>query len=375
MVDVLKALVSVLVPLVTLVGTVVGIGNRRNRLRKEVSENLDLLTAVEKDGQLSSLALPSAWLRSRVTTDVARLTGTSLGREKKPLPVGGMIFAALFAVGFGFWTWWLVKDGFVWYSVFPGCLSFLSLLSFWGQTLNREIDPNELPIGATRIATATQTEQVASYFALEATGQLSGPLSVEEQAQAVISFVSALEEGKYEEGLEFAEENWFRCRAQAWVHNNAEKFESEGMDLAQAVEEIISRGQASLWKEFLHSEQTQFVSAWGGETPLSDAGIARKRRRLSEDVDMVILAPGASEGGYFVTSAVSIPNVLYFLVRRHQSGWLVANHIGFAPPTPGIPPVWWTPLDGTWNELESGKGEDRPAASAASEDTDRSATA
>lgn len=88
MVDVLKALVSVLVPLVTLVGTVVGIGNRRNRLRKEVSENLDLLTAVEKDGQLSSLALPSAWLRSRVTTDVARLTGTSLGREKKPLPVG-----------------------------------------------------------------------------------------------------------------------------------------------------------------------------------------------------------------------------------------------------------------------------------------------
>lgn len=371
MVDLLKALVTVLVPLVTLVGTLVGIGNRRNRLRKEVAENLELLSAVEKDGQLSALALPSAWLRSRVTTDVARLTGTSLGREKKPLPVGGMIFAGLFALGFGFWTWWLVKDGFVWYSVFPGCLSFLSALSFWGQTLNREIDPNELPIGATRIATASQNEQVASYFALESTGQLDGPMSVEGQAQAVVSFVLAMEEGEYEKGLTFADENWFRCRVQAWVHNNAEVLRAEGLGLEQAVDQIVMRTNLGLWDEFLQTERAQFANAWGGANPLSDAGIARKRRRISDDIDMVVLAPGAAEGGYFVTSAVSIPNAVHFLVRRTESGWLVVNHLGFAPPTPGIPPVWWTPSDATWNELAM-EGEDRPATSEASEDTDRS---
>jgi hypothetical protein len=86
------------------------------------------------------------------------------------------------------------------------------------------------------------------------------------------------------------------------------------------------------------------MAAWGSIDP-EKYGSASRRRRVARDYDLVVLAPVGDTGGYWVTTATSIPNALLFSMHRTGNSWLVASHLGAAPPTPGWPPTWWVTDD------------------------------
>jgi hypothetical protein len=73
----------------------------------------------------------------------------------------------------------------------------------------------------------------------------------------------------------------------------------------------------------------------------ADVGGLSTRRRIGRDFDLVVLAPVGDTGGYFVPTATALPNALTFVMHRQDGEWLLANHLGTAPPQPGVPPAWW----------------------------------
>ncbi len=172
----------------------------------------------------------------------------------------------------------------------------------------------------------------------------------EGQVGVALAFVGLMREGKYEEALALADSNWLLCRIQAqlWRHHRDGSISLE--DLPAIVDDLHrNRAPQELWKGFVRAEAEQFVEAWRDADPAT-LGAASKRRRMSPEHDLVLLAPtGESGQGYYVPSATALPYTIAFLMRRTGGRWLVANDVGAAPPTPGLPPIWWTPADETFN--------------------------
>jgi hypothetical protein len=134
-----QAVVVVLTPLVSLIGYF----SRRRRLRGEIRDNLSLLQELDKDDVLREQSPVSMWLRGKITIDVAKLSGQPLGTPKKPVPKGSVVFASLLCMGFSFWTYYINRDLFHWYSVFPGIIAVLLALSVFGMFIGRELPPSE----------------------------------------------------------------------------------------------------------------------------------------------------------------------------------------------------------------------------------------
>jgi hypothetical protein len=134
-----KALVTFGAPLAALIT----VGGRRRRLRNDIKENLALIEEVEKHDSLREHTLASGWLQGRIALDIAKLTGHDFDASKKPIPSGPVVSAFVITVAFAFWTYFINRDAFQWYSVFPGIVSGLSALAFIGAFMNREIPPEE----------------------------------------------------------------------------------------------------------------------------------------------------------------------------------------------------------------------------------------
>lgn len=339
-----KSVVAVVAPLATLVR----VGGRRRRLRNEIRENLALLGDLEKDDVLREHTPAAGWLQGRIALDVARLTGRPLGAPKKPIPWGSVVAAAVLTLVFGLWTLYIIRNGFVWYSVFPGTLAFLMAISIMGMTTNRELPPDEtgeLPAGATPIGSDSASDQIATPVSLAAAGRVDERFGPTGQVGVVLSFFRAMREGRYEDGLSYADEDWTLCRIQAWLWNNTGQLGRDIERMQLLAESLLrERAPAEVWADFVTGEARTFIEAWGSLDP--DAyGASSRRRRLSREHDLVVLAPVGRNGGYFVTEATVLPNALIFVVRRTNDGWLVANHVGTAPPQPGWPPIWWTTSD------------------------------
>ncbi|WP_280696476.1 hypothetical protein [Kitasatospora sp. GP82] len=133
--SVAKAVTAVVTPVVALAG----VASRRKRLRNEIRENLALAEELQKNTILNEHTPVAVWLYGRIALDVAKLTGQPLGVPKKPIPKGSVVAAAVISAGFGWWVYLIDRGGFVWYSVFPGSVSVLMLISILGMTTNREI--------------------------------------------------------------------------------------------------------------------------------------------------------------------------------------------------------------------------------------------
>ncbi|WP_236789334.1 hypothetical protein [Amycolatopsis sp. GM8] len=112
--------------------------------------------------------------------------------------------------------------------------------------------------------------------------------------------------------------------------------------LAQSM--LNKRQTHPTWNDFVATETAQFIAAWGA-IKTDEYGFAGRRRRLARDIDLVILVPMGSRGAYFVMSATALPNAMTVLVRRTDDGWKIVNHVGYAPPTAGWPPIWWQTSD------------------------------
>lgn len=347
----LKTLVETLIAIATPLLALISVGARRRHLRTEVRDNLALIEEIKKDQVISQYSPAIGMLSGKVVLDVAKLAGQSLGGRKKPIPWGSAIVASLLTLGFAYLTYAINRDGFEWYSVFPGSFAFLLFISVLGMTTNRQIlaTPN-LPEGAVPIRSETAAERVASSVQLAASGADVTMLADGGQAGVALRFIELQRQGKYEEALELVDENWVLCRIQSRLWNMHLDGELEADALSDLAQNLHTRKEPKpFWESFVAAEAEQFTRAWEPLDPDS-LGIAGNRRRVSRDYDVVLLVPMESEG-YFVTSATAIPGAMPFLMHDVEGRWLVANHIGSAPPVPGFPPTWWTLLDPAFADL------------------------
>jgi hypothetical protein len=161
----------------------------------------------------------------------------------------------------------------------------------------------------------------------------------------VYRFIQLLQLGDYKSAVSSADDDWILCRVQSWLWNHRSHFGEDAKELDRLAEAMLQEREGnSTWDDFTKAEVSQFTAVWGS-IDLSQYGAASRRRRLARDMDLVILAPVGSTGGYFVMSATVLPDALTFVVVRKGSEWKISNHLGSAPPVPGWPPVWWSSSD------------------------------
>lgn len=331
---------------------VVSFGARRRHLRSEVQDNLALIEEIKKDKLLSQHSPAIGMLSGKIVLDVAKLSGQPFGDQKKPISWSAVIWATVFAVGFGWWTYWIDRNGFVWYSIFPGTAAFLFLISILGMTTNRQIpvDP-DLPEGASPIRSETAAERVASSVQFAASGADARMFEDSGQVGVALRFIDLMSKGQYQDALGLADQNWILCRIQARLWNMSCEGSIEVGDLPELAESLHANQEpGEFWNSYVEAETEQFKEAWGN-LDAATLGAASKRRRMSREYDLVILVPLETTEGYFVSSATALPDAMTFLMHRVENRWLVANHFGTAPPTPGFPPSWWTPADSAFANL------------------------
>ncbi len=136
-----ESMVQAAVATITSLGTVAGVAGRRRRLRGEIKENLVLIGDLEKSEVLREHTPVVGWLQGKVMLDVAKLANVKLDTGKTPIAWGSVASTAILLVVFGGWTYWIDRDGYVWYSVFPGIVAFLMFIAILGLTTNRQKPP------------------------------------------------------------------------------------------------------------------------------------------------------------------------------------------------------------------------------------------
>ena len=322
--------------------------SRRRRLRNEIRDNISLLQEIQKDEVLREHTPAAGWIQGKVALDVAKLAGVPLGTPKKPIEKGSVAFAGVLAIGFSLWTFYIDRNGFIWYSVFPGIAAFLFWISIFGMITNRDLPPDTsstLPPGAVPIRTENASEHIAAAMTASSSDQGDGGFVGSGQIGVAYKFLRAMRAGQFEEGLECVDENWRMCRIQSWLWNNRGHFGSDITELQRLAESLLNDHEPKeFWEEFVASEARSFAEAWAPLDP-DKLGAASRRRRIAWNYDLVILAPIGESGGYFVTTATAIPNAITFVMHHVDGDWLVANHVGTAPPKPGWPPAWWAGND------------------------------
>jgi hypothetical protein len=345
-----QAVTAVLAPLITLIG----LASRRRRLRNDIRENLALLQEIDKDEILRDHSPASGWLKGKVVLDVAKLAGQPLGTPKKPIPKGSMAFAGVLAIGFSYLTYYIVRNGFVWYSVFPGIVAFLLFVSIFGMFTERDVPPDAsgtLPPGAVPVRSDTASEQIASTVAFAASGQVDDRYGDTGQIGVVYKFLAAMHGGQFEEGLTHADRNWQLCMLQSWLWDVRNDLSVDSAGLQDVAESLLDRQDPTeVWQAFVMNQARSF-SAILAPLDLEKLGAASRRRRIARDYDLVILAPVADTDGYFVSAATALPDAMTFVVHHIDGRWLVAHHAGTAPPQPGWPPAWWAINDPTIEAL------------------------
>ncbi|WP_143202984.1 hypothetical protein [Streptomyces sp. CB02460] len=348
-----EGIANAVVSVLAAAGTLAGITSRNRRRRNEIKENLSLAEELQKNTILREHTPAVAWLHGKIALDVARLSGQPIGAPKKPIPKGGLVFATLFFLAFGGWTYWLDKDGFVWYSLVTGAIATSGLISILGMTTNREI-PTEtedsLPDGAIPLTSNSPADRITATAAVAAMGS-DGRYEDDAQLGVAFRFCRVMFSGEFDNALELTDPNWVYCRIQAWLWNARDTI-GDNLDQLQLIadEMMASRGDHELWENFASSEVDAFQASWGEIDP-DQLGGASRRRRVARDYDLVVLAPLGESGGYFVNSPTPVPGGMTFLMHRVGENWFISNHLGTAPPQPGFPPAWWVVGDPSVEDL------------------------
>ncbi|GGS01587.1 hypothetical protein GCM10010269_45610 [Streptomyces humidus] len=348
-----EGIANAVVSVLAAAGTLAGVTSRTRRRRNEIRENLSLAEELQKNTILRDHTPAVAWLHGKIALDVAKLSGQPIGAPKKPIPKGSVVFATILLLAFGSWTYWLNRDGFVWYSLVTGALAASMAISILGMTTNREIPPdaeNEMPEGAHPLGSQSPAESIVTSVAMAAMSS-DGRFEDEGQLGVAFRFIRHMTAGEFDDAVNLADENWLRCRIQAWLWN-ARAFTGDDEAQMQATTDamMITRSGHAFWEAFSSAEVEFFQDAWGEIDP-DQLGGASRRRRVARDYDLVIVAPLGESGGYFVNSPTPVPGGLTFLMHNSDGSWLLANHLGGAPPLPGYPPSWWIANDPSLDEL------------------------
>ncbi|MGC5399322.1 hypothetical protein ACPXCP_26740 [Streptomyces sp. DT20] len=348
-----EGIANAVVSVLAAAGTLAGVTSRTRRRRNEIKENLSLAEELQKNTILRDHTPAVAWLNGKIALDVAKLSGQPIGAPKKPIPKGGVTFATTFLLIFGGWTYWLNRDGFVWYSLVTGALAASMLISILGMTTNREIPPdadNALPEGAVPVESGSASDRVVATVAMASMGS-DGRFEDDGQVGVALRFFRHMIAGELDEALQLTDPNWILCRIQSWLWNVRDTLGYDTRQLQTIADAmLISRSDHELWPDFESSEVQAFQESWGG-IDADQLGGASRRRRVARDYDLVVLAPVGESGGYFVNSPTPVSGGMTFLMHHIEENWFLANHLGTSPPQPGFPPAWWVVGDPSVQDL------------------------
>jgi hypothetical protein len=157
-----ESIASAAISVIGSLGGLGGILSRNKRLRSNIRDNLRLLDELQANSIIRDETPATNWLSARVALDVARLAKVPLGNLKTPIPKGGVAFAAIIGAGFGYWAYVLDKDGFDWYSLLPGTVVAMMIISIAGMTTNREIPQEENDSAEGGVPTARSADSASN---------------------------------------------------------------------------------------------------------------------------------------------------------------------------------------------------------------------
>jgi hypothetical protein len=106
----------------------VGRPRRRTNLRDEIK----LLEEIRASPAFGPDTDSARFLTNHIANEVARYAGVL---KKRKIPWSSVILAAIIGLPFTYWTYTMVRDGFVWYAVFPGLVAGFFLVGGLGVLL------------------------------------------------------------------------------------------------------------------------------------------------------------------------------------------------------------------------------------------------
>lgn len=92
----------------------------RPRRRANIRDEIKLLDEIRSSSIFGSDSESARQLTDHIAQEVARYSGVI---RKRRIPVGSVIICAVLGLPAAYVTYRMVRDGFVWYSIFPGIIA------------------------------------------------------------------------------------------------------------------------------------------------------------------------------------------------------------------------------------------------------------
>jgi len=114
----------------------------RARRRAGIKDDLAHLHEFRESPAFGNDSQAHRYLSTHITSEVAKFSGIHQKRKKKR-PWSSVVLALLIGVPLAYLTYSLVRDGFVWYALFPGIVGGLMLFAAIGMTIEGEAADDE----------------------------------------------------------------------------------------------------------------------------------------------------------------------------------------------------------------------------------------
>ena len=89
----------------------------RPRRRENIRDEIKLLDEIRSSSNFGAESESAQYLTDHITQEVARYSGVL---RKRKIPWGTVVFCAVIGLPLAYWTFTMVRNGFVWYAIFPG---------------------------------------------------------------------------------------------------------------------------------------------------------------------------------------------------------------------------------------------------------------
>ncbi|HEX3360993.1 MAG TPA: hypothetical protein VHS74_08390 [Solirubrobacterales bacterium] len=129
----------------------------RPRRRENIRDEMKLLDEIRSSSNFGAESASAQHLADHIAEEVARYSGVL---RKRKIPWGTVVFCAVLGLPFSYWTYTMVRDGFVWYAIFPGVvggfftLAGLALLATGDDSADKQTktDGGNVPAAPARSA-------------------------------------------------------------------------------------------------------------------------------------------------------------------------------------------------------------------------------
>jgi hypothetical protein len=239
----------------------------------------------------------------------------------------------------------------------PGVLSdigvalMLFAFLFWFEKrIERRI------IGTIRVLTA---KDLSTVYEDDGSSELMpGDFSSDDGPMATgVAILESVVARDYDPVWVLSDENYRRCRAQAWIFNNVQQLElpdAPSREWDDKASHLISgpHSEDDLWRSFAVSELRQLQEVFAGYEKRI-WGWSQRRRICGPQHEVLLLMPlpKSAPHGFVATGPTAIEKSVRLLIHRQDAPRKAGEPIyrfaglGDAAPLPGWPPTFWNIYD------------------------------